>query len=71
MYKKSFYYFNFFFILFKVWHATCNYHIRLRKNILGDTIREKREKKYQGCKVGTILATTTPSARKAVKPSLD
>ena len=26
------------------------------RNILGDTIREK-EKKYQGCKVGTLIAT--------------
>ena len=36
-----------------------------RKNILGDTTREKREKISRGAKVGTKFATTTPSAIKA------
>jgi len=42
----------------------CNYHPKNDKNILGDTIREKREKISRGAKVGTSFATTTSSTIK-------
>jgi len=42
----------------------CKYPPNDGKNILGDTIREKREKISRGAKVGTKFATTTSSTIK-------
>ena len=69
--KKSFYYFNFFLFFFKFGTHFATTPSDYEKTFQEIRYEKKEKKNITRCKVGTLIATTTSSARKAVQPSLD